>query len=71
MTPQPTHLIKIIDNLLMLKYNILKQPPNCRVIVSKPTIRIDHGKTNLTIHNVNKHLEPLNLERIKNGNISV
>ena len=29
---------KIIDDLLMLKSNILKQLPNCRVIVSKPTI---------------------------------
>ena len=29
---------KIIDDLLMLKRNILKQLPNCRVIVSKPTV---------------------------------
>ena len=29
---------KTIDHLLMLKSNILKQLPNCRVIVSKPTI---------------------------------
>ena len=57
---------KIIDDLLMLKYNILKQLPNCRVIVSKPTIRIDHGKANLTLRNVNKHLETLNLECIEN-----
>ena len=48
---------KIIDDLLMLKSNILKQLPNCRVIVSKPTIRIDLGKANLTLRNVNKHLE--------------
>ena len=61
---------KIIDNLLMLKYNILKQLPNCRVIVSKPTVRIDHRKANLTLRNVNKHLETLNLECIVNGNIS-
>ena len=61
---------KIIDDLLMLKSNILKQLPNCRVIVSKPTIRIDHGKANLTLRNVNKHLETLNLECIENGNIS-
>ena len=61
---------KIIDDLLMLKSNILKQLPNCRVIVSKPTIRIDHGKANLTLRNVNKHLETLNLECIENDNIS-
>ena len=62
---------KIIDDLLMLKCNILKELPNCRVIVSKPTERIDHGKTNLTLRNINKHLETLNLECIENGNISV
>ena len=61
---------KIIDDLLMLKSNILKQLPNCRVIVSKPAIRIDHGISNLTLRNVNKHLETLNLECIENGNIS-
>ena len=61
---------RIIEDLLRLKCNILKQLPNCRVIVSKPTIRIDHGKANLTLRNVNKHLETLNLECIENGNIS-
>ena len=50
---------KIIDDLLMVKCNILKQLPNCKVVVSKPTIRIDHGKANLTLRNVNKHLETL------------
>ena len=62
---------KIIDDLLVLKCHILKQLQNCRVIVSKPTVRIDHGKANLTLRNVNKHLETLNLECIENGNISV
>ena len=61
---------KIMNDLLMLKSNILKQLPNCKVIVSKPTIPIDHGKANLTLRNVNKHLETLNLECIENGNIS-
>ena len=61
---------KIMEDLLMLKCNILKQLPNCRVIVSKPIIRIDHGKANLTLRNVNKNLETLNLECIKNSNIS-
>ena len=48
---------KIIGDLLMLKCNILKQLPNCKVIVSKPTVRIDNGKANLTLSNVNKSLE--------------
>ena len=62
---------KIIDNLVMLKCHILKQLPNCRVIISKPTVQIDHGKANLTLGNVNKHLEILNLECIENGNIII
>ena len=53
----------------MLKFIILKQLQNYRVVVSKHTIRIDYGKANLTLRNVNKHLETLNLECIENGNI--
>ena len=54
----------------MLKCNMLKQLPNCRVIVSKPTLRIDHGKANLTLRNVHKHPETLDLKCIENGNIN-
>ena len=61
---------KIIEDLLMLKFNIFKQLPNCRVIVSKPTVQIDHGNANLTLLNVNKNLETLNLECIGKCNIS-
>ena len=61
---------KIIDDLLMLKCNIIKQLPNCRVIVSKPTVRINHGKANLMLRKVKKHLETLNLECIENCNSS-
>ena len=55
---------KIVDDLLMLKTNISKQLPNCKIVLSKHTIRHDHGKANLVIQNVNKHLENLELERI-------
>ena len=61
MTPQPTHL-------LILKCNIVKQLPNCRVFVSKPTIRINHVKGNLTLRNVNKPLETLVLKRLSTLN---
>ena len=39
---------KIVDDLLMLRTNISKQFPNYRIVLSKPTIQHDHGKTNLT-----------------------
>ena len=61
---------KIVDDLLMLKTNISKELPNCRIVLSKPTIRHDHGKANLTIRNVNKRLENLELECIDNSNIT-
>ena len=54
----------------MLKTNISKQLPNCRIVLSKPTIRQDHGKANLTIRNVSKHLQNLELECLDNNNIN-
>ena len=53
----------------MLKSNILKQLPDCRIVLPKPLIRLDHGKVNLTIRNVNKHLSLLQLKPTKNDNI--
>ena len=61
---------KIVDDLLMLKTNISKQLPNCRIVLPKPTIRHDHGKANLPIRNVNKHLENLEWEYNDNNNIN-
>ena len=61
---------KIVDDLLILKSNISKQLPSCRIVLSKPIIRHDDGKANLTIRNVNKHLSALQSECIENDNIS-
>ena len=41
---------KVRNNLLILKCNILKQFPNCRIVLSKPTTQIDLGKANLSKH---------------------
>ena len=54
----------------MLKTNISKQLPNCRILLSKLTIRHDHGKANLTIRNANKYLENLELECTDNDYIN-
>ena len=61
---------KIVDDLLTLKSNISKQLPSCRIVLSKPIIRHDNGKANLTILNVNKHLSAIQSECIENDNIS-
>ena len=47
---------KILDNLLMLRTNIAKQLRSCRIVLSNPTVRHDHGKADLTIRNANKQL---------------
>ena len=61
---------KIVDDLLILKPNISKQLPSCRIVLSKLIIRHDNGKANLTIRNVNKHLSALQSESIESDNIS-
>ena len=61
---------KIIDDLLILKSSISKQLLSCRMVLSKPIIRHDNGKANITIRNVNKHLSALQSECIENDNIS-
>ena len=61
---------KIVDDLLILKSNISKQLPICRIVLSKPIIRHDNGKANLAIRNVNKHLPALQSEFIENDGIS-
>ena len=59
-----------MDDFLMLRTNISTQLLNCKIVLSKFTIRHDPGKANLTIRNINKHLENLELECIDNGNIN-
>ena len=61
---------KIVHDLLILKSNISKQLPSCRIVLLKPIIRHDNGKVNLTIHNVNKHLSASQSECIENDNFS-
>ena len=61
---------KITDDLLILKSSISKQLLSCRIVLSKPIIRHDNGKANLTLRNVNKHLSALQSECIENDNIS-
>ena len=60
---------KIADDLLMLKSNISKYLPSCRIVLSKLIIQYDDGKANLPIHNV-KHLSALQSECIENDNIN-
>ena len=50
--------------------NISKQLPSCRIVLSKPIIRLNDGKTNLAVRNINKHLSSLQSKCIENDNIN-
>ena len=60
---------QILDDLLQLKNEILKTLPNCNVIISKPTMRVDNGKAALTLKHLNEHLSQLKVDSIDNSNI--
>ena len=60
---------QILDDLLQLKNKILKTLPNCNIIISKPTMRVDYGKAALTLKHLNEHLSQLKVDSIDNSNI--
>ena len=62
---------KILDDLLQLKSAITKKLPNCQVIFSQLTLRVDNGKAALTLHRLNEHFSELKLDVVNNGNIKV
>ena len=49
---------EIVDDMLQLKSAITKTTlPNCQVIFSQPTLRVDNGKAALTLHRLNEHFQ--------------
>ena len=62
---------EILDDLLQLKSAITKTLPNCQVIFSQPTLRVDNGKAALTLNRLNEHFSELNLDVVNNSNIKV
>ena len=48
-----------------------KTLPHCKVIFSQPGLRLDNGKTPLTLHHLNGHFSQLNLDAIDNSDIKV
>ena len=62
---------EILDDLLQLKSAITKTLPNCQVIFSQPTLRVDNGMAALTLHCRNEHFSELNLDAVNNSNIKV
>ena len=44
--------------------------PNCKVVISTPTLRTDNGKTALTVSQLTNHLLQLDIDIIDNRNIN-
>lgn len=59
----------ILEKMLLIKDVINTALPACQVIISNIVKRNDDAKAKVTITNLNKHLEELNLDIINNGNI--
>ena len=61
---------KILGNLLTLKYFITDNFPNCKVVISAPTLRMHDGKVTLTVSQLTNHLLQLDIDIIDNRNIN-
>ena len=60
----------VLHNLLKLKFLVKDSLPTCKVFVSTPTLRTDHGKAQITVSLFTKHLLQLKIDKI-NNNINV
>ena len=61
---------KILDYLITLKSFITDKLPNCKVVISTPTLRTDDGKAALTVSQLINHLLQLDIDIIDNRNIN-
>ena len=61
---------EIIDEILTVKHRIEKEAPETKVVISAPIVRTDNGKAALTIRNIIKHLQQLDIEIINNEDIN-
>ena len=61
---------KVLDNLLTLKSFITDNLPNCKVVISTPTLHTDDGKAALTVSQLINHLRQLDIDIIDNRNIN-
>ena len=61
---------EILDKLLKLKTLTEETLPETEITFSTPTIRLDDGKTALTVRNLCDHLVDLNMDILDNRNIT-
>ena len=53
-----------------LKSHIENTLPSCTVIIPEPTIRLDSAKASLTIKHINEKLRNMNINMLRNDNIT-
>ena len=60
---------EILNKILKLKMYIQKELPKCKITISTPTKRHDHGKSSLTISHLCKKFKDLSISIVDNSNI--
>ena len=61
---------KTLNQLLNLKRFVSEQVPDCKVIISTPTVRSDDEKAGLTVSQLKNHLHQLKTDIVDNTNIT-
>ena len=57
-----------MNQLLNLKKFVIEQVPDCKVIISAPTVRSDDGKAGLMVSQLTNHLRQLKTDIVDNTN---
>jgi len=60
----------VLDKILSIKALVKQELPSCNIIISNLVNRYDNGKASLTTKNVNELLETVNIDIIRNNNIT-
>ena len=60
---------EILDKILKLKTYIQKELPKCKITISTPIKRHDHGKASLTISSLSEKFKDYSISIVANSNI--
>ena len=61
---------EILNQLLNLKKIVTEQVPDCKAVISTPTLRSHDGKAELTVRQLTNHLHQLKPNTVDNTNIT-
>lgn len=63
--------IDIYNSIISLKQYVEEELPTCKVIISRPIIRMDDCKANMVILKINQYLDNLKIPTVDNGNFGL